>query len=146
MNNLLLGSVSALVLASAALATGDRIVLASGLLIRGATTYPNAVVTYNPVLDASDVGTNPGIELWPDAAAEAAGVGRLSRSNGNNGQWDYAPAGAFFGNGKVVVYGTKTGSHGPVPTVWNGGQDAFLNEEAAALDSVPTILADSREL
>ena len=146
MKSLLLGILSASVLASAALATGDRIVLATGLLVRGATTYQNAVVTYNPVMDASGLGSNPGIELWPNPAAEAAGVGRLCRSNDNNGQWNYAPVGAFFGNGKVFVYGTKTGSHGPVTNVWSGGQDMFLLQTPAVRDIAPTILADTREL
>ena len=102
--------------------------LATGLLIRGATTYPNAVVTYNPVMDASDVGTNPGIELWPDAAAEAAGVGRLSRSNDDNGQWNYRVDSVFSFAGNLYVLGaTSPGSAVFTPSVWTTwGSGMFL--------------------
>ncbi len=136
----------ALAIAASSLATGDRIVLASGSLVRGSTEYPNAVVTYNPVMDASGVGSNPGIELWPSAAAEAAGTGRLSRSNDNNGQWNYAPTGAFFSGGQVYVYGTKTGSHGPRGNVWSGGQGMFLTQTGASYSDQPTVLEDGRSL
>lgn len=142
----LFSTAAILAVAGSALATGDRIVLASGSLVRGNNVFPNAVVTYNPVLDASGVGSNPGIELWPSAEAEAAGTGRLSRSNDNNGQWNYAPAGAFFSNGSVFVYGTKTGSHGPRGNVWSGGQGMFLAQSAASYSDQPDILEDGRKL
>lgn len=126
-------------------ATGDRIVLATGSVQAGTTLYPAAVVTYNPVLDASDSGSNPGIELWRDAAAEAAGSPRLARSNDNNGQWDYAPAGAFFSNNTVYVYGTRTGSHGPEGRVWTFAGGWALIQYAAAFACEPTVLADTRD-
>lgn len=142
----LFSAAAVLAVAGSALATGDRIVLASGSLVRGNNVFPNAVVTYNPVMDASDTGSNPGIELWSSPEAEAAGTGRLSRSNDNNGQWDYAPTGAFFSGGQVYVYGTKTGSHGPRGNVWSGGQSSFLVQTRASYSDSPTILEDGRSL
>jgi hypothetical protein len=110
----------------------------------GASLYPSAVITYNPVLDASDSGSNPGIELWRDAAAEAAGSPRLARSNDNNGQWDYDPAGAFFANNTAYVFGTRTGSHGPQARVWTYTRGSFLTQYAAVNDCAADTLGDLR--
>jgi hypothetical protein len=128
-----------------AFATGDRIVLGTGPVQVGATLYPNAVITYNPVMDASDVGSNPGIELWRDAVNEAAATNRIARSNDNNGQWDYDPVGAFFSNNTVFVYGTRTGSHGPQGRVWTYTGGSFLTQYGAAFSCEPEVLTDTRE-
>lgn len=110
-----------------------RAVLVTGGLTRSDRTFPAATLTYDRCLDESGVGSNPGLELWPDASSDTAGTGRLQRSNDNNGQWNYQIAGAFAANGEIVAFGTRTGSHGPQGRVWRstpGG--SFLVQEAAA--------------
>lgn len=118
--------------AATAVASAQRTVLATGSLVVGATTHPNAVVTYNAALDASGLGSNTGIEVWASAAHAALGINRIARSNGNNGQWSYRPQGAFFLNGTVTVYGTRTGSHGPLGSTWTYVNHPFLRTENVA--------------
>jgi Concanavalin A-like lectin/glucanases superfamily len=105
---------------------GTRRVLARGRLVRNGITYSDAFVTYDQQLDNSDAGSNPGIELWADSSLTR----RLERSNDNNGQWDYSPAGAYFENGAVVVFGTRTGSHGPQQRTWTSSGSYFLTQSA----------------
>jgi N-acetylneuraminic acid mutarotase len=101
---------------------GSKTVLATGVLIRGSTTYPAAVLTYDQAMDDSDVGSNPGIELWKDISLTQ----RLERSNDNNGQWDYVIAGAYFSGGQATVYGTRYGSHAPQERTWKSSGSYFL--------------------
>lgn len=121
-----------------AVASAQRTVLATGSLVVGATTHPNAVVTYDAALDASGVGSNPGLEVWRSAADAALGINRIARSNDNNGQWNYQPYGAFFMNGTVTVYGTRTGSHGPVGTTWTFVNSGFLLARSATFSNGTT--------
>jgi hypothetical protein len=109
-----------------------RVVLATGSLTRGATTYPAAVLTYDACLDKSDEGSNPGIELWSDAAQTT----RLQRSNDNNGQWDYTIAYAFFANGVANVVGSRQGSHDPQGALWQSNNGMFLTSSGVQLFSM----------
>jgi len=119
-------------LAGTAVAAGKTII-ATGELVKGTTTYPAAVLTYDQAMDDSDTGSNPGIELWSDGTLTK----RLMRSNDNNGQWDYDIAGAYFANGEAVVYGTRTGSHGPQGRVWKSGSGSFLLQSSAVVYCTP---------
>jgi hypothetical protein len=121
-----------------------RTVLATGSLVVGTTVFPNAVVTYDACLDASDLGTNPGIELWRTAADAIAGANRVARSNDNNGQWDYRIEGAYFAGGTVVVLGSRTGSHGPQGSSWTYNGGSFLTLAAASFSCAPATLTDRR--
>lgn len=117
----------------AAQSTPCRATIARGNLVRSSGTFASAALSYDQCLDASDDGSNPGIELWPTEGDATSGTSRLQRSNDNNGQWDYRIAGAFFENGQAVAYGTRTGSHGPQGRVWRSTPDGpFLVQEPAA--------------
>jgi len=91
---------------------GDRLQYGPFSLIRGLTTYPAAVVTYDRAMDLSDAGSNPGIEVWPTASL----TGRLLRSNDNNGQWDYRVDCAYASSGVIRIVGARSANGG---TSWN---------------------------
>jgi hypothetical protein len=132
---------AALALASSVIAAPAT--LASGSVVKGSTVFPNAVITYDPDLDASDAGSNPGIEVWADASLGQ----RLWRSNDNNGQWDYQIAGAYFVNNQAVIFGTRTGSHGPQGSVWlSPGAGSFLTRSGATVDCGGKTTTDGRAL
>lgn len=122
-------AVAALALASSVMAAPAP--LATGAVVKGSTVYQSAVITYDQALDDSDAGSNPGIEVWADSSRTT----RLWRSNDNNGQWDYHIAGAYFANNQAVIFGTRTGSHGPQPVAWRSpGGGSFLALSGASVD------------
>jgi hypothetical protein len=57
--------------------------------MKNTTLYPAAYVTYDPVLDASGVGSNPGLNVWPTLGDANAKTSSKWCSNDNNGQWNY---------------------------------------------------------
>jgi hypothetical protein len=117
-------------------------IIATGQLLRDGITYPAAVITYDQVMDDSDTGSNPGIQVWSNSTLSKY----LQRSNDNNGQWDYQIAGAYFANNQGVVFGTRTGSHGPQGRVWKTQDGMFLAQFPATVVCDPVILPDTREL
>jgi hypothetical protein len=133
-------------LAAAAIATTAMAApapIASGPVIKGPTVFQSAVITYDQALDDSDAGSNPGIDVWSDASRTT----RLYRSNDNNGQWDYDIAGAYTLNNQAVIIGSRTGSHGPQPSVWrSSGAGSFLTRTDAVGDceADTTVTGDGR--